>query len=293
MSAVLTSAAWRSLLFIPADQPRIIDKAHTRGADALILDLEDAVPAAAKPSARANLPEVIARLKTHGATILVRINQEDEYVDSDLQAAIRAGIDGIVAPKVEDAARLESLSSAIARLELQRGMPVGNIALLALLESPTALFQLPAICAAPRLLGIALGSEDFARALGTAPSRHALTLPCQWLALAAAAAGIRAFGLPDSLANFQDLDRYGATAHTAQAMGLHGALCIHPAQVAVINAAFSPSEQDIAWALAVTAAWENAHKAGLGVVSLNGAMIDKPVVERARRMLAHLPTSND
>ncbi|WP_044530347.1 HpcH/HpaI aldolase/citrate lyase family protein [Herbaspirillum sp. B65] len=292
MTGALANTAWRSLLFIPSDKPRIIEKAHMRGADALILDLEDAVPDAAKPAARSQLQEAITHLKANDASLLVRINQEDDHVVFDLQAAIRPGVDAIVVPKVEEAGRLIALASAIEHLEQQRGMPVGRIGLLALVESPAALFQLPAICAAPRLLGIALGSEDFSRELGAAPSPHSLTLPCQWLALAAAAAGIHGFGLPDSLANFQDLDRYAQTAHTAQAMGLRGALCIHPAQVAVVNAAFSPSEQDVAWALAVTSAWEKAREAGVGVVSLNGAMIDKPVVERARRMLAHLPVTH-
>ncbi|MFL9926213.1 CoA ester lyase [Herbaspirillum lusitanum] len=287
------AASWRSLLFIPADNPRLIGKAHTRGADALILDLEDAVPLAAKPAARAQLPGVIAQLHARGASLLVRINQEPDSVDADLQAAIRPGVAAIVVPKLEDAETLAALAQQIENLERQREIPPGSIGLLALIESPAALFRLPAICAAPRLLGIALGSEDFSRSLGTAPSPQSLTLPCQWLALAAAAAGIRAFGLPDSLANFQNLDGYRATARNAQAMGLRGALCIHPAQVAIINEVFSPSEQDVAWARSVLAAWEHARETGQGALALNGAMIDKPVVERALAILELTAVTKD
>ena len=289
------TALWRSLLFIPADNPRIIGKAHTRGADALILDLEDAVSLPAKPAARAQLPQVISQLHALGTLLLVRINQEAESLDADLQAAIWPGVNAIVVPKVEDAVCLAVLAEKIENLERLRGIPVGSVGLLALVESPTALFRLPEICAAPRLLGIALGSEDFSRSLGAAPSSQSLTLPCQWLALAAAAAGIRAFGLPDSLANFQNLDAYGATARHAKAMGLHGALCIHPAQVAMINEIFSPSEQDVAWARSVIAVWEAARKtgAGPGAIAMNGTMIDKPVVERALAILDLTSATND
>ena len=289
MSENLTVApCWRSLLFIPANNLRVIEKAHIRGADALILDLEDAVPVADKPAARAGLPDVIRQLHAHGASLLVRINLGLDSLANDLEAAVQPGVSAIVVPKVEDADSLRAVADGIAALEQQRGLVAGSVGLLALIESPAALFRLTEICAVPRLRGIALGSEDFSLMLGVPPTAHCLTLPCQMLALAASAAGIKAFGLPESLANFRDLDAYRMSATTARAMGLSGALCIHPAQVTVVNEIFAPSAKDVAWANEVLAAWQIAQEKGVGVVALAGQMIDKPVVERAQGILAQL-----
>ena len=281
---------WRSLLFVPADNARRIDSAHSRGADALILDLEDAVPAAGKAAARAALPGAIAKLTALGATCTVRVNAEDAALREDLSAAVHAGLAAIVVPKVEHVAALHAVDALIADLERQRGLPPGRIGVIALIESPAALFLLEQIAAGPRVIGLALGSEDFSLALDVKPGPDSLTLPCQWIALAAAAHRLMAFGLPASLADFHDLDSYRASAQRARAFGMTGALCIHPAQLAIVNEAFSPSAAEIAWARAVMQVWLPVERCGAGVAALNGAMIDKPVAARAQAILSRCRT---
>ena len=273
---------WRSLLFAPADNAKLLDKAHERGADAIILDLEDAVPAAAKPAARAGVAAWIDRLSGLGVTVVVRVNSGWLECVADLNAVVRPGLAAILLPQVKDDLQLRAVDAIIGELETARGLAAGGIGLVALVEAPSTLAHLPAIAAAPRLIGLALGSEDFSLALRTEPTPAALTLPCQMIALAAAGRGLMAIGLPDSLADFRDLDRYAATIAQARALGMTGALCIHPAQVAVVNRAFAPSAEQRDWAERVLAAWGEAERTGSGVIAVDGRMVDRPVVERAK-----------
>lgn len=277
---------WRSLLFVPANNPKLLEGAHKRGADLLILDLEDSVPDADKPTARAQLPRHIERLSGQGMALAVRVNTEACEHDADLQASIRPGVVALMVPKVEAVEQLECLDELMRVQERHLGLTEGAIGIVALIESPGALFRLESIAAYPRVIALALGSEDLALTMGVVPTPACLTLPCQWLALAAIAHGKKAYGLPVSLADFAQLQVLEQGATQARAMGLHGALCIHPAQVAVINQAFAPSGPELAWAMAVDVAWRDAEARGLGAAQLDGAMLDKPVVERARRLLA-------
>lgn len=266
---------WRSLLFVPADKPRLIEGAHRRGADAVILDLEDAVPWPSKAQAREALAANLALLRGHGLAVIVRVNAEAEPLRLDLQACCHAGVTTLMLPKVESPASLAAFGVQCAAMDYQP-------ALIALIESPAAVLCASAIAAAPQVAALALGSEDFALSLGVAPSAACLSLPCQWLALAAAGQGKRAYGLAHSLADFSDLDGLAGAAHWARATGLHGALCIHPSQVAVINHAFAPSAADLHWARQVLQAWDAANG---GVARLGDSMLDRPVVERARHLL--------
>lgn len=277
----------RSLLFVPAGNRRLLDGAHRRGADALILDLEDAVPAVDKAAARIALPGEIERLTALDMTLVVRLNAFDHA--DDISAAVRPGVTAVMVPKLESLAQLQVLAGLLDVAEAAEGLRPGAVAVIALIETPAALFQLAAIAAHPRVSALGLGSEDLALALGVPPTPACLTLPCQWLALAAAAHGKQAYGLPVSLADFQQLTALDEGAAQARAMGLHGTLCIHPAQVPVVNRAFAPSAAELAWARAVAAAWDVAEAKGEGAAQLNGAMLDKPVVERARRLLAQDP----
>lgn len=277
---------WRSLLFLPADNAKLIEKAHLRGADAVILDLEDAIPLDAKPAARAALPERIGLLAGRGADVLVRINHDPDMLDADLDAAVQPGVKAVVVPKTEAAEELAGIAAMVAAREQARGLPEGAIGLVALIESPAALFRLAEIAAAPRLAGLALGTEDFSLSLGVPPTPACLTLPCQMLALAAAAHGVMALAMPASIAGFRDLVVYRQGATTARAIGATGALCIHPTQVPVLNEAFAPTEAERQWAAAIVAAWEKAEAEGSGVATVGGEMIDRPVVARARAILS-------
>jgi citrate lyase subunit beta/citryl-CoA lyase len=168
-------------------------------------------------------------------------------------------------------------------LEYEAGLDRFSVGVVAVIESPRALEQVVQIADGPRLIGLALGSEDFSLTLGRKPGPLSLDLAAQTIAYAAAARGIMGIGMASSIANFTDLDAFAADARRAHAMGLTGAMCVHPNQIAALNAGFGASEADVAEARAILAAWESRVD---GVVNHNGKMIDLPVVERARRLLA-------
>jgi len=275
-------ANWRSMLFVPAAAPQRWQKAHTRGADALIVDLEDSTQPEAKAAARAQAGDAIRHLTANGATVTVRVNNDAALLADDLEAVVMPGLSAIVMPKVEAASELESLSAMLDALEYEAGLERNTVRVLAVIESPRALERVAAIADAPRLCGISLGSEDFSLSLGRKPTPQSLDLAAMQIAYAASARGIMGIGMATGIANFTDLEAFGAEARRAHAMGLTGAMCIHPNQVGVLNNAFGFSESEIAEAQAILAAWDSRID---GVVSHNGRMIDQPVVERARRLL--------
>lgn len=277
---------WRSLLFVPADNEARCAKAGRAGADAVILDLEDGVALANKPSARARIAALARSIAAEGCEVVVRINTDWRSAFADIDAAITADVCAVMIPKVENASRLVALADMIAEVEAERGLPVGRIGLLALIESPSALPHLPDIARAPRVSALALGTEDFCLALGVAPTPDALDLPSRQIALAAAGHGCASYAVPISIASFKDTDAYTAAAERAKAYGVTGALCIHPIQVAAANACFAPTPAAIAEAEQVMTLWAQAQAQGRSVIAHEGRMIDLPVVERARRLLA-------
>jgi len=274
---------WRSMLFVPAAAPQRWQKAHMRGADALIVDLEDSTQADAKASARVLATEAVAFLAAQGATVTVRVNNDEAYLADDLEAVVKPGLRAIVMPKVEQTSELDSLSAMIDALEYEAGLERFSIGVVAVIESPRALERVVQIADAPRLIGLALGSEDFSLALGRKPGPLSLDLAAQTIAYAAAARGRMGIGMASSIANFTDLDAFATDARRAHAMGLTGAMCVHPNQIAALNAGFGATEADVAEARAILEAWDRRVD---GVVNHNGRMIDLPVVERARRLLA-------
>jgi citrate lyase subunit beta/citryl-CoA lyase len=276
-------ANWRSMLFVPAAAPQRWQRAHTRGADALIVDLEDSTQPEAKAAARVQATEAVAFLHAQGAVVTVRVNNDEAYLADDLEAVVRPGLTAVVLPKVENVSELESVSAMMDALEYEAGLERYAVCVVAVIESPRALERIAQIADGPRLIGISLGSEDFALALGRPPGPLSLGLAAQTVAYAASARGIMGIGMATGIANFTDLDAFGAEARRSHAMGLTGAMCIHPNQVGVLNACFGVSDADVAEARAILAAWEQRVD---GVVNHNGRMIDQPVVERARRLLA-------
>ncbi len=274
---------WRSLLFVPAAAPEKWAKAHTRSADAIIVDLEDSTQPEAKASARAMAIDAVRLLAANGAQVTVRINNDAGHLEADLDAVVCDGLKAIVFPKVEEAGELEALSTALEALEYERGLDRLAVKVIAVIESPRALERLSRIADGPRLIGISLGSEDFALALGRPPAALSLGLAAQTISYAASARDLMGLAMASGIGNFTNLEAFGQAAIHAHAMGLTGAMCIHPKQVPVLNQCFGVSEAEIADARAVLAAWEGRTD---GVVSLNGRMIDQPVAERARRLLA-------
>lgn len=275
---------WRSLLFVPGDRPDRLAKVHDRNADAIIIDLEDSVSALAKDEARSALASNCAMLRRSGCDIVVRINSPWRIAMADIDAISAADCDAIMVPKVETAARLATIAEMIAEFEHPPGGR-DRPGLIALIESPSGLQNLEQISKVGSLIGLALGSEDFSVALGVAPTPESLALPCRQIALAAAASSLMALGMPLSIAEFRDAEALRSAVASAKAVGLTGALCIHPAQVSILNEGFGLSASELEQARAVLAAWQQAQTRGEAVASLAGRMIDAPVAERARRIL--------
>jgi len=276
----LDLASLRSALFVPLADDRFLARAHERGADALLLDLEDSVPPAHKAAARARLPEAARRLAAHGARVMVRVNSTPELLAGDLQAAAQSPVAAVFLPKVESAAQL----AAIERL------PGGGTAqLVAMLESPAAILAAAEISrAGTRLAGLAFGSEDYCGVLGIASGDAALDWPAQMLATAARARGLAAFGAPGPVAEIADMEAFTRLLRKAKSMGYTGFTCIHPRQVEVANRVYAPSAEEIALAREIVAAFEAAQHEGRGAFALHGRMIDAPVVDQARATLARL-----
>jgi citrate lyase subunit beta/citryl-CoA lyase len=282
----------RSFLFVPGDSERKLAKGAASGADALILDLEDSVAPGRKDVARAMVAEYLGAAGTHRAPELwVRINPMDEGGLDDLVAVVRAAPDGLVVPKVGHPDELARLSLMLDALERRDGvarpirlMPVAT-------ETARAPFALGAYAdvALPRLYGLTWGAEDLATALGASANRDAdggwgfiyRMVRAQCL-LAAHAAGVAAI---DTLyADFRDEAGLAAESLAAAREGFTGRLAIHPAQVAAINAAFSPNAADVEHAQRVVAAF--AASPGTGVVGLDGKMLDRPHLKQAEALLA-------
>ncbi len=282
----LDQPVWRSMLFVPAHVDKYVRAAHARGADAYILDLEDSVPVASKADARARVLDAASQVSQSGSAALVRINADAPWLDDDLQAAVHPSIRALMVPKVDSAASLRALDARIAALEAARGMPAGQIRLIAQIEHVRVLPRMDEIAAStPRVLGMILGSEDFSVSVGMEPTPEALYAPSQQLVFACRRAGILPFGFPGSISVFRDLDLLRTLIGRARDMGFVGSYAIHPDQVRVMNETFAPSEAEIAHARELLAAEQAALAEGRGAFEFRGRMVDPPVVARAREVL--------
>jgi citrate lyase subunit beta/citryl-CoA lyase len=280
LKPTLNLASLRSALFVPLADERFIAKAHERGADALLLDLEDSVPPAQKAAARARLPEAARRLAAQGATVMLRVNAAPELLGDDLKAAAQAPLAAVLLPKVESAEQV---------LAAERLLGGSAAKLVAMLESPAAVLDAAAIArAGKRLAALVFGSEDYCGALGIASSAALLDWPAQMVATAARARGLAAFGQPGAITEIADMDAYAGVLERAKAMGFTGTLCIHPKQVAAANRVFAPSAEEIALAREIVAAFNAALREGRGAFALHGRMIDAPVADQARATLARI-----
>lgn len=273
---------WRSILFVPANVDRFVDKAHLRGADAILLDLEDAIAPADKDAARRALDGAIAKVARGRSDIGVRINRPLDLAVRDIEAAVQPRVAFLTIPKVAGAQHLALLSELVGDLEQRRGLPQGGIRFFAVVETAEAFSALCEIARVVRVAALGIGSEDFALALGVEPSAEVLAMPKQHVVIAARAAGVLPIGLVGSLANFSDLEGYRAAARRSRAMGFEGATAIHPDQVKILNEEFAPAEAEVARARALVAA---ARAATQGAFAFEGKMVDKPVIERAEALI--------
>ncbi|UWU19578.1 CoA ester lyase (plasmid) [Rhizobium sullae] len=287
MSRLGSAPLWRSLLFVPAHEKRFVEKAHTRGADAVILDLEDSAPAFAKEMARENLRPSIASISGHGVSVVVRVNRDLANCVADLAVAVSHGVEAIMLPKVRGPDHVALMDEFITEREKQTGLSPYSIGLLNLIETPAALSMAGQIGAASRrVIGLALGTEDFSAECGFEPTYENLFGPCQQMILACRMQGLQAFGLPGTIARYDNSVGFEDLAVRSRKMGLDGVLCVHPNQVAAVNSAFRPTPTERNHALRVVAAFEGGEAVGRGAVSVDGEMIDLPIVKRAKALLA-------
>jgi len=274
----------RSLLFVPADRPERFAKAAASGADALILDLEDSVAAEKKDAGRAAIAAWLAGDRA-GVTTFVRVNPLDgDLTDADLAAVLPGRPDGLLLPKAEGAASVTTLVGKLGGVDL----PVLPIAT----ETPAAIFQLGSYGAvASHLAGLTWGAEDLPAAIGAATSREAdgsYTAPYE-LVRSLTLFGAHAAGTQAIETVFPRIDAPQAlAAYVARARrdGFTGMMAIHPAQVATINAGFTPTEEEVAHARAVIDAF--ATNPGVGALKLDGKMIDRPHLVQAQRIIARV-----
>lgn len=284
----------RSFLFIPGDSEKKLAKADECGADAVILDLEDAVAPANKGAARELVAQFLADRppQSRSRQFWVRVNPFDtELTATDLAAVVPHAPDGIVQPKIEGAGCLARLSDLLDHMELAHGVAPGSIRILPVAtETPLAAFRLGELATAglDRLAGITWGAEDLAAALGATGNRGE---DGEWLftyrmvrslaLLAAHAAGVPA--IETLHADFRDEDGLRRSSRQARAEGFSGRLAIHPAQVGPINESFTPSDDEVGFARRVVEAFEAQPDAG--TIAIDGKMFDIPHLKAARRTL--------
>lgn len=278
---------WRSLLFVPANVEKFVAKAHTRGADAIILDLEDSVVLHEKDNARAMVPEAAATVAGNGLDVLVRINRPWRLAIRDLETSVCEHVHTIALPKANSAEHIRFIAEVIDEIEVERGLPVGHTRIVALIEGVEGLRNVDAIAAAsPRMLGMFLGAEDFSSEVGMEPFTEGLFYANQQLLFAARKAGILPMGFVGTIADYSDLDAFRARIRQAKQMGFTGSPGIHPSQIKIMNEEFMPSAEAVEHARGLLEAYDAAMAEGRGAVEFKGKMIDAPIVDRARETLS-------
>ncbi|NML46219.1 CoA ester lyase [Ramlibacter sp. G-1-2-2] len=267
--------AARSLLFVPAIAPRMLAGAAQRGADAVIVDLEDSVPPAHKADARVAAGPAIEALARE-VPVLARVNAG--AWQEDIAALPLAALAAVLLPKVESAEEVQELAAALAA-RCATPPPIA-----ALIESALGVLRAERIAlASPALCALGFGAEDFAAEMGVTPQAASLLMPAQQVTLAARAHGLACWGLADSIAEIEDMQDFAASCAEARAIGFTGTVCIHPRQVAAANTGFGATAEEQAWARDVLAAAEAAGPQGQGAFEFRGRMVDRPILERARR----------
>jgi citrate lyase subunit beta / citryl-CoA lyase len=278
---------WRSMLFVPVTVARFIQGAADRGADAIILDLEDSVASSQKQQAREELPGAIPVVGRRGADVLVRVNRPWRWLVRDLEAAVIPGVAALMLTKVESPEHVQAIAEIVEELEKERGLAVGGVAFVVLVETAAGFFRMEAIAKAhTRVMALSLGAEDFALSVGMLPEAEGLFYPKQQVVFAARAAGIQPLGFVGTVADYKDQEAFRAIVRRSRRLGFVGASCIHPLQVRVLNEEFAPSEKEVGQAERMVAAYEAALASDTGAAEFEGRMIDIPVVQRARQLLA-------
>lgn len=277
---------WRSMMFVPVNVEKFVEGAHTRGADVLILDLEDSILPKDKEKARTLVAGAAPRVARSGADVLVRVNRPWRLCVRDLEALVSSQVYGIMLPKADSPEHVHMVAEVLDEVEAERGVPQGHTRIIPMIETAEAFFRMREIAAAhPRNVALTLGSEDFALSAGMVPEAEGLFHPKQQVVFAARAAGVLPLGFVGTVADYKDLEAFRATVRRSRRLGFTGASVIHPSQIPILNEEFRPSDDEVQKARRVVEAFEKAATGHQGAIEVDGKMVDIPVVERARRTL--------
>ena len=280
-------AVYRSFLFAPGNHQRRVEKCLTVGADAVILDLEDAVANAEKEATRAIVVAALARPRRCQG--YVRVNSlGTPWAHGDFLAVVAPGVDGIVLPKVESASDLQTGEWLVQALERERGLPQGRIDLVPIIETAAGFSNIASIArAARRTRRLAFGAGDFTLDIGLTWSADEVELLPYRSAFVVES---RAAGLEPPIDTvwvaLKDQEGFRRSVQRAKDLGFQGKLCIHPDQVPVVNECFRPTEQELAHARRVVEAFAQAEREGLAAIQVDGQFIDYPIVYRSQRLIA-------
>lgn len=270
---------WRSLLFVPALSADKLARAADRGADGLIIDLEDSILPERKAEARLAAAAALPALAASGLPLLVRVNSEAALWREDIDALPDGILAAVMLPKVAAASAVLACAQVLAT---RFAKPP---AIVALVESPRGVLAAADIAAHPAVVALGFGAGDYAAALGVPPLPVALAGPAQHVVTCAHAWGRQCLGLAASVGDVGDLETYALNVQTARAMGFTGTVCIHPRQVPIANRGFGPTDAEVAWAERVLAADARARAEGQGAFLFEGQLVDGPVAEHARAVL--------
>jgi citrate lyase subunit beta/citryl-CoA lyase len=277
----------RSPLFVPGNKANMLEKALGLKPDAFVPDMEDSVPAAEKANARATIAQFLPRLAASGIPVIPRVNSLDtDWIEADLAAVVGRTIFGVSVGKVRNAADISTISQLIGGLERHAGIAVGTLRLVPWIETAEAIVNVHAICrASERIVAVAFGGEDFTNDMGVERLEDESQIAYARQALCVAARAAHVLALDTPYFKLRDPEGLRENSLRAKSIGFKGRFAIHPEQVEALNECFSPSAREIAHAERVVAAYEEAESRGRASTSLDGWVIDVPVVKRARALL--------
>ncbi len=288
----------RSWMFVPGDRQKMIDKAVALPVDAILLDIEDGVAPAAKETARKQIAESLDRIAVEKKenpsyrtpARYVRINAVGhERMNADVEYVIRPALEGLAVPKVETPDQVNVVEKILDEREPKMGMVRGSVRLLLALESPRGLFNAYAIAtSSPRVIGLMFGAEDFSRELSLPLRREgeAVDLIYARSAMVTAAAAAHVQAVDGVWPNFQDMEGLKKFALQSRRLGFSGMSLIHPAQIDEVNAAFTPTSEEVDYCRRVVQAFDDARARGEGAIAFGGQLLDMPIVDRARQTIA-------
>lgn len=276
----------RSMLFVPGNRPDMMIKSFNTEADALIFDLEDAVPSEEKQKARAEINKVLE--SHHNKEVFIRINSFDTpWIIDDILAVSQCPIRGVVIPKVNSASELEKVSWFMSYCENRNAIQKESLTVIPIIETPKGINNIGSIVnACSRIEGVMFGAIDYLLSINGSIEQTDTCLIYPRSAVVNACREKGVSPIDTVYPNYKDNEGLVRECNKAKAMGFSGKACIHPSQIATINDAFLPLPHEIEWAKRVIAAYDEAVKNGKGSVALNGEMVDLPVAEKAKKILA-------